>query len=217
MADQIKVVIVDDIAETRDHLAKLLSFESDIKVVGSAASGAQALEFAGREPVDVVLLDINMPDLDGIATAEQLALRAPTAATIMMSVQGDPTISVGQCSPAHANSWSSRSLPTSSLPRFARSTNGSARSWIASQKPCPWPTAKATRAAMLPGGEGKVVTFFSPKGGVGRTTLAVNFAVAAHAQLGKKVVIVDGGLQFGDVGVMLNLNPKNQSIADVCA
>ena len=89
MADQIKVVIVDDIAETRDHLAKLLSFESDIKVVGSAASGAQALEFAGREPVDVVLLDINMPDLDGIATAEQLALRAPTAATIMMSVQGD--------------------------------------------------------------------------------------------------------------------------------
>jgi pilus assembly protein CpaE len=62
---------------------------------------------------------------------------------------------------------------------------------------------------------GQVVTFFSPKGGVGRTTLAVNFAVAAKAELGKKVALVDGGLQFGDVGVLLNLNPKNQSIADV--
>jgi len=62
---------------------------------------------------------------------------------------------------------------------------------------------------------GQVVTFFSPKGGVGRTTLAVNFAVAARAELGKKVALIDGGLQFGDVGVLLNLNPKNQSIADL--
>ena len=64
-------------------------------------------------------------------------------------------------------------------------------------------------------GPGKVVTFFSPKGGVGRTTLAVNFAVAAKTELDMKVALVDGGLQFGDVGVLLNLNPKNQSIADV--
>jgi pilus assembly protein CpaE len=62
---------------------------------------------------------------------------------------------------------------------------------------------------------GQVVTFFSPKGGVGRTTLAVNFAVAARTELDKRVALVDGGLQFGDVGVLLNLNPKNQSIADV--
>src|SRR3990172_11956136 len=62
---------------------------------------------------------------------------------------------------------------------------------------------------------GRVVTFFSPKGGVGRTTLAVNFAVAARTELGKRVALVDAGLQFGDVGVLLNLNPKNQSIADV--
>ena len=46
MADQIRVLIVDDIPETRDHLTKLLGFESDIEVVGSAASGAEALELA---------------------------------------------------------------------------------------------------------------------------------------------------------------------------
>ena len=45
--------------------------------------------------------------------------------------------------------------------------------------------------------------------------MAVNLAVAAATELGKKVVIVDGSFQFGDVGVLLNLNPKNKSIADL--
>ena len=88
MTDRINVVIVDDIDETRDHLAKLLSFESDIQVAGSVASGLEAIALASEKSVDVVLLDINMPGMDGIATAEQLAIRA--TASIMMSVQGEP-------------------------------------------------------------------------------------------------------------------------------
>ena len=46
MADQIRVLVVDDIPETRDHLTKLLSFESDIEVVGAASSGREALDMA---------------------------------------------------------------------------------------------------------------------------------------------------------------------------
>ena len=67
MADQIRVLIVDDIPETRDHLTKLLGFESDIEVVGSAASGTESLSLAGELMPDVVLMDINMPDMDGEA------------------------------------------------------------------------------------------------------------------------------------------------------
>jgi pilus assembly protein CpaE len=63
--------------------------------------------------------------------------------------------------------------------------------------------------------DGQVVAIFSPKGGVGRTTVAVNLAVAAATEVGKSVVLVDGSFQFGDVGVLLNLNPKNKSIADL--
>lgn len=48
MADRIQVLIVDDIPETRDHLSKLLGFEADIVVVGTAASGAEAIEQAAR-------------------------------------------------------------------------------------------------------------------------------------------------------------------------
>src|SRR6476619_1276551 len=89
MADQIRVLIVDDIPETRDHLTKLLGFESDIEVVGSAASGSESLAMAGKMLPDVVLMDINMPDMDGIAATEKLSAEVPTAAVVMMSVQGE--------------------------------------------------------------------------------------------------------------------------------
>ena len=62
---------------------------------------------------------------------------------------------------------------------------------------------------------GRVVAVFGPKGGVGRTTLAVNLAVAAATELGQRTCLVDASFQFGDVGVLLNLNPKNKSIADL--
>ena len=69
---------------------------------------------------------------------------------------------------------------------------------------------------MYPAGEpGIVVAVFSPKGGVGRTTIAVNLAVAAASLGGRRVALMDASFQFGDVGVLLNLNPKNKSIADL--
>jgi pilus assembly protein CpaE len=77
--------------------------------------------------------------------------------------------------------------------------------------------ASASTGSPIAGEPGRIVAVFSPKGGIGRTTIAVNMAVAAANDLGKKVVLVDGSIQFGDVGVLLNLNPKNKSIAEVAA
>src|SRR3954468_167245 len=89
MSDRIKVLIVDDIPETRDHLSKLLGFESDVEVVGAAAGGPEAVQMAASVKPDVVLMDINMPGMDGITATEKLAAEVPTAAVIMMSVQGE--------------------------------------------------------------------------------------------------------------------------------
>jgi len=212
--DRIKVVIVDDIAETRDHLAKLLGFESDIEVVGSLGSGEEVLRLASDKPLDVVLLDINMPGLDGIATAEQLALRAPSASIIMMSVQGEPDY-LRRAMLAGAREFLVKPFSSDELAASIRQVHQRERlkaDRFAGSLPAP---TEGHNIPAAPRGPGRVVTFFAPKGGVGRTTLAVNFAVAAATELGQRVVLIDGGLQFGDVGVLLNLNPKNQSIADV--
>jgi pilus assembly protein CpaE len=214
MADRINVVIVDDIAETRDHLSKLLSFEPDINVAGSVSSGNEAITIAGENDVDVVLLDINMPGMDGIATAEQLAIKAPTSAIIMMSVQGEPDY-LRRAMLAGAREFLVKPFSSDELAASIRQVHKRERQKFdrvaGALPPMPAPGSVAPQRR----GPGKVVSFFSPKGGVGRTTLAVNFAVAAKAELDMKVALIDGGLQFGDVGVLLNLNPKNQTIADV--
>jgi pilus assembly protein CpaE len=85
----IKVLIVDDIAETREHLTKLLAFEQTVEVAGVAGSGEEAIQMAMDLRPDVIVMDINMPGLDGIAAAELITQRLPAAAIIMMSVHGE--------------------------------------------------------------------------------------------------------------------------------
>src|SRR3954470_3440505 len=216
MADQIRVLIVDDIPETRDHLSKLLGFEGDIDVVGAAASGVEALKLATTLTPDIVLMDINMPDMDGIATTEEMARAVPTASVIMMSVQGEADylrrsmLAGGR--EFLVKPFSSDELTASIRQVYAREREKMSRMAIVAAEA----SGGAGGTSLPPSGDpGQVVAVFSPKGGVGRTTLAVNLAVAAATELGKKVVLVDASFQFGDVGVLLNLNPKNKSIADL--
>jgi pilus assembly protein CpaE len=216
MADTIRVLIVDDIAETRSHLAKLLGFEPDIEVVGSAASGAEALELAVRLSPDVVLMDINMPDIDGITATEQLVLRAPGAAVIMMSVQGEADY-LRRSMLAGAREFLVKPFSSDELTASIRQVSQREREKASRYVSVAAPASGSTdRNGHEPEQEpGQLVAVFSPKGGVGRTTIAANVAIAAASELGKNVVLVDGSFQFGDVGVLLNLNPKNKSIADL--
>jgi pilus assembly protein CpaE len=217
MADQIRVLIVDDIPETRDHLTKLLGFESDIEVVGSAASGTESLSLAGELMPDVVLMDINMPDMDGIAATEKLSSQVPTAAVVMMSVQGEADY-LRRSMLAGAREFLVKPFSSDELTASIRQVYTREQAKLSRMAAAP--AAGGTAAGGSGGGgdgdhDGQVVAIFSPKGGVGRTTVAVNLAVAAATEVGKSVVLVDGSFQFGDVGVLLNLNPKNKSIADL--
>ncbi len=209
MTDQIRVLIVDDIPETRDHLARLLGFEKDIEVVGAAASGAEALEMAAKLLPDVVLMDINMPEMDGITTTELLTARVPTASVVMMSVQGEADY-LRRSMLAGAREFLVKPFSSDELTASIRQVYAREREKLGRMAVHADPRA----AAAVEREPGRVVALFSPKGGVGRTTIATNLAVAAAAEPGRSVALVDGSFQFGDVGVLLNLNPKNKSIAD---
>src|SRR5690242_19120963 len=215
MTDRIKVLIVDDIPETRDHLSKLLGFESDVEVVGAAAGGPEAIEMANALKPDVVLMDINMPGMDGITATEKLAADVPTAAVIMMSVQGEADY-LRRSMLAGAREFLVKPFSSDELTASIRGVLGREREKL-SRIAAATPSAGGGGAiAQTESGEpGHGIALFSPTGGGGRTTVAVYLAVAAATHLGKKVVLVDGSFQFGDVGVLLNLNPKNKSIADL--
>jgi pilus assembly protein CpaE len=215
MADQIRVLIVDDIPETRDHLTKLLGFEGDVEVVGAAASGTEAIAMAAQLRPDVVLMDINMPDMDGIATTEKLSAEVPAASVVMMSVQGEADY-LRRSMLAGAREFLVKPFSSDELTASIRQVYTREQEKLSRMAMAPVvPVGGSSNGTDGGGHEGQVIAIFSPKGGVGRTTVAVNLAVAAATELGKSVVLVDGSFQFGDVGVLLNLNPKNKSIADL--
>lgn len=91
----IRVYLVDDHAIVRDGLRALLECEPGIQVIGDAASGHVALqEMADLQP-DVVVLDISMPDMNGIEIAEKVPSLAPHARVIMLSIYGTPELVSG--------------------------------------------------------------------------------------------------------------------------
>jgi DNA-binding NarL/FixJ family response regulator len=83
---EIRVLIVDDHALIREGLSQLFSLEEDILVVGDATDGFSALEQIRQLHPDVVLMDINLPVVDGIAITRQVVQQFPAVAVIMLTM-----------------------------------------------------------------------------------------------------------------------------------
>ena len=88
MDDKIKVLIIDDHAILRMGLTALLNSKKDIEVVGDAASGAAGIRKAVKLKPDVVIVDLVMPDMDGVETTRQLLEKDPTAKVMILTTFG---------------------------------------------------------------------------------------------------------------------------------
>lgn len=86
----ISVLIADDQAVVRDGLRSMLRVEPDMTVVGEAASGQEAVSLAATLHPDVILLDVRMPGMDGIAALPQIKARCPRSSVIMVTLYDDP-------------------------------------------------------------------------------------------------------------------------------
>lgn len=210
----IKVLIVDDIPETRDHLSRLLGLEREIDVAGTAGSGEEAIQLAMDLRPDIIVMDINMPGMDGIAASEIIAQRLPSTAIIMMSVHGEAQ-HLKQAMLAGAREFLVKPF---SADEFSTSIKRVHERERVRREPATasgdGATPATTEASSGDVENHQVLAVFSPKGGAGRTTLATNLALALRKETGQRVALVDANLQFGDVGVLLNLNPKNRSMLD---
>ncbi len=214
MADKIRVMIVDDIAETREQLRKLLSFDPDIDVIAMAASGEEALASVNQAFPDVVLMDINLPGMDGIATTSKIVDAIPTVQVIMLSVQGE-TDYMRRAMMAGARDYLTKPPSADEL------LDAIHRAYTMRQKMGTGPLTPISgqpqvATAMTRTTDAKIVTIYSPKGGTGCTTLAVNLAIAMQTLLGAdaKVCLVDTNLQFGDVAIFMKLQ-ATRTLADL--
>jgi len=211
MADgeKIRVLIVDDVAETRENIRKLLQFESDIEVVAAARTGREAIQLTQEANPDVVLMDINMPDMDGIAATEAIRQKMPFVQVVILSVQSDQNY-MRRAMLAGARDFLTKPPMPDELVAAIRRSGKMAREERSKTNQV-FVTASnggiqtATARVDI---QGKIIMFYSPKGGTGCTTLAVNLAVALCNDE-THVVVVDANLQFGDVAIFFNEQGKN--------
>ncbi len=85
----VKILLVDDQSAVRDGLRMRLELEPDLTIVGEAGDGLEAVALAQTLAPDVVVMDVEMPGLDGIEAARQLQERAPGMAIVMLSIHCD--------------------------------------------------------------------------------------------------------------------------------
>jgi pilus assembly protein CpaE len=213
---KIRLLLVDDIPETRENLRKLLFFESDIEVVGAATNGEEGVQMAIELKPDIVLMDINMPGMDGITASEQISQQSPFTQIIMMSVQGEADY-LRRSMLAGAREFLIKPFSSDELVSSIRRVyqlGASRRQAMPVMSQTSAGSAYMTETA--PKAAGKIISVFSAKGGVGCSTIAVNLAIALQQHAAIKVAIVDTSLQFGDVGVLLNLY-ASRTIADLAS
>ncbi len=89
MKFMIKILLVDDQVMVRRGLRMRLALEPDLEIIGEANNGLEALDLSRRLMPDVIVMDIEMPDLDGIATLQQLGKSMPGCPVIILTLHDD--------------------------------------------------------------------------------------------------------------------------------
>lgn len=205
----INILLVDDIAETRQSIKKLLAFEQDFKVVGEAGDGRSGVEQAKELKPDIIIMDINMPDMDGLEAAGLITKAVPTAGVIMMSVQDDADY-MQKAMLAGARFFLAKPVTMDQLYGTIRNVyeqyeaireqfkrlEASQRDYIIREQD----------EKKVEGGDraGHIIAVYSPQGGTGTTMLATSLASGLMKE-GIKTLLVDCDLEFGDVSFSLNL------------
>ena len=210
--ETIKVLIVDDIAETRENIRKLLQFEADFEIVGAARNGHEGIELAIELQPDVILMDINMPDIDGIMATETIRGEVPNAQIVILTVQDDPNY-MRRAMLAGARDFLTKPPSVDEMLAAIRRAGELAHEEKSKAKTMFHVNPDNSPMPMGMLRAGKIISVYSPKGGVGTTTLAVNLAVALQKDE-TPVVLVDGNMEFGDVSVFLKQKVIN-SIVDL--
>src|SRR3954471_8997633 len=195
-----KILIVDDDPNVQRLLQYTLKQEGYDTVV--AGDGAEGFRLWGAEAPDLILLDVMLPKLDGYQVAAKIRNEEGGSAhvpIIRLTAEREVEQKVRGLR-AGADDYLIKPFhPAELLARI--------KSLLARFAP------RETLLARPP--LGRILAFYGAKGGVGTTTIAINAAIALHRELGRRVALVDGNLQFGDHRVFLDLGLDRKSIVDV--
>lgn len=205
MNNTIRVLVVADATPMRQEVIDSIEHEAEVELVGTAASPSQALTAVRDTQPDIILLDELLGDTNTLSLTEDLVSRYPDLTVIAMTREGHMDY-VRQAMLAGARGFVTTPLADGELSNVVHQMH---RLEMARRtKPAP-EAPEEQRVA-----QGTVIAIYSPKGGVGKTTLAANLGIALAKETGERVALVDSNPQFGHLGLVLNVH-ANYSLADL--
>jgi pilus assembly protein CpaE len=203
MGKTISVLIADNRRDTRELIKRYLMTEKIIEVVGEADTGPSAVEMAGRLMPDIVLIYSDMQQMDGYEACEKIAEICRSTSVIIMAREIGAE-QVRKAMVSGAKDYLTLPLDINVLISTIRLTY-KRRIKYDNTRIKNGQNDKKT---------GHLIGVFSTKGGVGKTTIALNLAVDLAQKTNKKIALVDFDLQFGDVALMANIEPE-RTLADI--
>jgi pilus assembly protein CpaE len=216
--NKISILVAESDPTFLDQLVEWLSAEPTLEVVGSVNDSDEAVSLSRRHKPAVVLMDMDMPGRGGIDATEMITTLLPSTGVIMISQDGAPD-SLRKAMIAGARQFVLKTTTRQELLRTIREVHQSTVARRVLGGPdlvVATPPIQGSVGSANDGGpaDGQIIAVFSPKGGVGVTTVAVNVAVALRKDHRQRVCLVDGSLPFGDIAVFLDLAPSH-SVMDL--
>ncbi len=180
----------------------------------AVGDGAEALRVAHAERPALVLIAASLPNVDGFTIVSRLRLEdGPSTHTpVILLLAENEASDRGKALRSGADDYLIKPFHPAELMARMRSLLSRYAPADVAQPPAARPVAGPTGRRREPS---KVVMFYGAKGGVGTTTIAINSAIALHKELGRRVCLIDGNLQFGDHRVFLDLGMDKMSIIDL--
>lgn len=191
---QASILIIDPVED--NNFGEYLETLSNFTVIGRTVNADIGYALAEKHQPDLILLNIDLSGNKGFALAEIFALEFPDSALILMTGSDDKKVL------RHALRIGAKdviSLPIAEdkilrlLTRALQQENERKALYTVEKKAKP---------------QFKTITVFSTKGGVGKTTVALNLAVAIHQITGKRTALVDLNLMAGNIALMAGINPR---------
>jgi pilus assembly protein CpaE len=216
--NKISILVAESDPTFLDQVVEWLSAEPTLEVVGSVNDSDEAVSLSRRHKPAVVLMDMDMPGRGGIDATEMITTLLPSTGVIMISQDGAPE-SLRKAMIAGARQFVLKTTTKQDLLRTIREVHQSTVARRVLGGPdlvVATPPSQGSAGSANDGrpADGQIIAVFSPKGGVGVTTVAVNVAVSLRKDHRQRVCLVDGSLPFGDIAVFLDLAPSH-SVMDL--
>ncbi len=203
-SSRIRVLVAADAAS---ETVKTLKAIEEVQMVGLASETSDALAQAEELEPDVILVDGVWAKEGAIALIRDLTSRFPASPVVVITPQGEMDY-LRQVMLAGARGFITAPFSEAELASTLRQIHELELQKRAHLILKPAPSEKPSK--------GQLLAVFGPKGGVGRTAIAVNLAIALREVTKKRVVLVDGNLRFGDVDIVLNVR-SNYGMLDLLA